>query len=229
MNKTKKDYLSVIYNEKDRPFTNYPDKLTRHLVEIFNLEKQMKLLDVGCGRGEFLKGFINIGLDCYGIDQSEAAKKFCPEANIKVSDIQNYDFPYDDNCFDVIFSKSVIEHFYYPEKIVKEIYRILKPGGIVITLTPDWHYNYRMFYEDYTHRTPFIDTSLKDIFLIHHFNEVKVEKFKQLPILWKKNLILLVISELTRIILPNIFKKYFKWVKFSKEIMLICIARKPIE
>ena len=56
--------------------------------------------------------------------------------------------------FDVIYSKSVIEHFYYPEKILKEAYRVLKPGGIIITLTPDWEFIYKSFYEDFTHRTP---------------------------------------------------------------------------
>ena len=42
MNKIKKDYLSVIYNEIDRPFTDYPNKLTSYLVTHFNLQKNMK-------------------------------------------------------------------------------------------------------------------------------------------------------------------------------------------
>ena len=61
--------------------------------------------------------------------------------------------------FDVIFSKSLVEHFYYPEKIYQEMHRVLKNGGIIITMTPDWEINYKTFYEDYTHRTPFSKTN----------------------------------------------------------------------
>ena len=98
----------------------------------------------------------------------------------KICNLENELLPFKDGYFDIVFSKSVIEHFYYPEKIFKEVFRVLKPGGKVITLTPDWTYNYKIFYEDYTHRTPFMYESLRDIQLINGFIEVQVEFFYQL-------------------------------------------------
>ena len=76
-----------------------------------------------------------------------------PEAEILQSDLRNEPLPYEDNSFDYVFSKSVLEHFYYPEELVQEIFRILKPGGLVITMVPDWVSVYKTFYDDYTHHT----------------------------------------------------------------------------
>ena len=227
MKKKNKDYLSVIYNEDDKPFTKYPADLTKYLTEYYSIDPNSKLLDIGCGRGEFLDGFSKCGLNCFGVDQFNHAENYFPKTKLKISDLENEKLPYDDNYFDVVFSKSVIEHFYYPEKLIKEILRVLKPNGKVLTLTPDWEYNYVNFYEDYTHRTPFTIKSLKDIFLIHNFKDVEVSRFKQLPILWHKNKILSLLSEFTRILSPNFLKNKSKWVRFSKEIMLISIAYKP--
>ena len=225
MNK-KNNYLSVIYNEKDKPLTNYPNKLTNYLFQKYNLKKTMKLLDVGCGRGEFLQGFINCGLKGYGLDQFDTAKKYSPKALIKVINLEKEKFPYVDNTFDVVFSKSVLEHFYRPEEIIKEFYRVLKPNGIIITMCPDWYYNYRIYFEDFTHRTPFMKSSLRDLKLMSGFKDVEVKYFRQLPIIWNYP-ILTIISELTRVLTPNFLKRYNKWIRFSKEIMLLSSARKP--
>jgi len=133
-----RDYVAVVYNKEDKPFTAYPDLLARYLVTRYELSKGIEILDLGCGRGEFLRGCIRCGLTGYGVEQSSIAKSICPEAEILQADLENEPLPYDDNSFDVVFSKSVLEHFYYPEKLVKEIYRIIKPGGLVITMVPDW-------------------------------------------------------------------------------------------
>ena len=178
-----RDYVAVIYNEEDRPFTQYPDKLARYLTTRYKLLKGSKILDLGCGRGEFLRGFIRCGLNGYGIDRSSIAKTICPEAEILHSNLENEPLPYADNSFDTVFSKSVLKHFYYPEKLVMEIYRVVIPGGLVITMVPDWEAIYKTLYDDYTHRTPFTTNSLKDIFVISGFDDVKVEKFRQLPFL----------------------------------------------
>jgi SAM-dependent methyltransferase len=222
-----RDYVSVVYSEKERPLTKYPDQLARYLVNRYGLSGGKKILDLGCGRGEFLRGFIRCGLEGHGTDQSLKARELCPEATIIQTDLEGNTVPFGDDSFDYVFCKSVLEHFYYPEKIVQEIFRILRPGGMAITMVPDWKSTRNIsFYDDYTHRTPFTLISLRDIFFIHGFNSVCVELFRQLPILWNMPW-LSPISKLTALLMPNALSSRSKFVRFSKEIMLLCTARKP--
>lgn len=227
MSANHRDYVDVVYNEQDRPLTSYPDKLARYLFDRYGVKAGQSLLDIGCGRGEFLRGFIACGVQGFGVDRSRAAQKYCPQADLRTADLESSPLPYDDNFFDVVYSKSVIEHFYYPEKLVQEMFRVLKPGGLAITLCPDWEFNYRIYFEDYTHRTPFMQSSLRDIQLVHGFDNINVERFRQLPILWRSGGALLPAAELTRILAPSFIKPYSKWVRFSKEIMLLSSATKP--
>lgn len=229
MNKNWHDYVDVVYNEADRPLTGYPQQLASYLFNRYGIKKGIKFLDIGCGRGEFLKGFINCGVNGYAVDQSSAAKKYCPEAELRNSDLENDGIPYPENFFDVVYSKSVIEHFHYPERLVREMYRVLKPGGLAITLCPAWEYNYRIYFEDYSHRTPFMLESLRDIQLIHGFENVKVEFFRQLPSTWHGfSLLTIPMAEITRLLLPSALKRRSKWIRFSKEIMLLASSLKPI-
>ncbi len=228
MSAANRDYVDVVYNEKDRPLTTYPEKLARYLSDRYGIKSGRKLLDIGCGRGEVLRGFIKCGAEGFGVDRSRAVEKYCPEAEIRIADLENDSLPFEDDFFDVIYSKSVIEHFYYPERIVQEMYRVLKPGGMAITLCPDWQFNYRIYFEDYTHRTPFMQSSLRDIQLIHGFESVRVERFRQLPLLWGAWRWLLPAAELTRLLTPSFLRSYSKWVRFSKEIMLLSSATKPL-
>ena len=59
------DYVEVLYDEKLKPFTDYPNKLSNYIYNTNNMKPNDKFLELGCGRGEFLKGFSNLGLDCY--------------------------------------------------------------------------------------------------------------------------------------------------------------------
>ena len=232
MKNNKFDYVQVIYDEGKKPLTSYPYHLSKYIFERYKLKKNQKILDIGCGRGEFLKGFIKCGLVGHATDQSDTVLKYLPEIIFKKSDIENDGIPYPDNFFDIVYSKSVIEHFYYPEKLVEEMFRVLKPGGIAITLCPSWEYNFRDYFEDYTHRTPFMKTSLKDIQVMHGFKNVKVEYFRQLPFIWNRKY-LLFLAEISRIIIPNFLynsssvNPINKWIRFSKEIMLLSSSRKP--
>ena len=218
----------MTYNETDHPFTEYPAKLTKHLVERFIFPKGSTILEVGCGRGEFLKGFMDCGLVGHGIDLSPIASGYFPEVQLKIVDLETNKIPYDDGYFDIVYSKSVIEHFYYPESLVSEMFRVLRPGGTLLALTPDWDINYRMFYCDYTHRTPFTTESLRDLLLVQQFSDVSVKKFRQLPAVWKYPVALLPLTELTRWFTPRLLKPHSKWIRFSKEIMLLASATKPV-
>src|SRR3989338_2335534 len=95
-----------------------------------HLPKHKKTLDAGCGQGLLVEEFKRRGHDIVGIDAfygSEYVKK----ANILQSG-------YKENTFDVILCLDVIEHFplLEQEKLIKELVRITKPGGIIIWSIP---------------------------------------------------------------------------------------------
>jgi ubiquinone/menaquinone biosynthesis C-methylase UbiE len=222
----KKDYARVVYNEQDIPLTSYPQKLVNYLIEKYELKAGDNLLELGPARGDFIKEFYKKKLNIYGVDISDYAKEYCPEIKFKNADLEKENIPFDDNFFDVVYTKSFVEHFYYPEKIFSEIFRVLKPGGKIITLTPHWKYMYKYFYEDYSHRTPFTIESLDYIQKTCGFSNIQTLNFRQLPLIWNFK-ILIFLAEFTRIFLPDYLSKKFKWVRFSKEVMLLSKAEKP--
>lgn len=217
------DYLKIVYNEQNKPYTDYPKQLAKYIFDTFNMQEKNTLLEIGCGRGEMLQNFKELGLTVEGTDLSPEAPNFQKEITIKVSNIEEESLPYADNTFDIIYSKSVLEHLYYPERYMKEAYRVLKPNGIILTLVPDWEANYKTYFDDYTHRTPFTKVSLNDILKIHNFKDVNVYKFRQLPLLWKYP----VLNYLSAAISPFVpTRTNIKFLKWSKAIMLVSCATK---
>lgn len=57
--------------------------------------------------------------------------------------------PFEENCFDLAFSDYVLEHVEFPEPFLKEVYRVLKPGGIFFFRTPN-RYHYVSLIAQYT-------------------------------------------------------------------------------
>lgn len=217
------DYLKVVYSEQERPHTSYPEKLAKYLFDRFNMKPGLKLLEAGCGRGDVLKGFQSLGLDVYGLDISETAIELNKGINIEIADLEKEKMPYNDNTFDIVYSKSLLEHFYYPERYINEAFRVLKPGGMLLTLVPDWEANYKKYFDDYTHRTPFTKVSLTNICKINNFTDVNVFKFRQLPIVWKYP----VINYLCAMVAPFVpIRTKNKFLFWSKEIMLIGYGKK---
>ena len=143
--------------------------------------------------------------------------------HIKQVDIEQNPLPYNDNYFDVVYSKSLIEHLWEPDNYLNEANRILKPGGKIITLVPDWEVQFKTYFDDFTHRTPFTKVSLNDIYLMSDYENIRVIKFRQLPIVWRLpflNLFCAVIAPLVPIRTSN------KFFKHSRELMLIGYGEK---
>jgi len=186
-NKDRIDYLDVEYSENEKPLTNFPFDLAKYLVDRFHLEKGSKVLDIGCGRCEVLSAFTKLGLDISGIDASERIRDFAPKtiSKLEILDFSKENIPFDDDEFDVIFTKSVIEHVSDPTHLMKEILRILKPGGIFISLTPEWTSQMKTFYDDPTHIHPYQPKGLKDLFILSEFKDVHSEIFYYHELLWK--------------------------------------------
>src|SRR4051812_4527346 len=104
------NYLDVRYSESARPYTEYPGQLSEHLSrEYLAGYRGSKLLDLGCGRGEFLHGFARQGFDAVGIDRSRPSQPRFSEPVIE-GDYERAGLPFADGEFSVLFSKSVFEH-----------------------------------------------------------------------------------------------------------------------
>jgi ubiquinone/menaquinone biosynthesis C-methylase UbiE len=95
-----------------------------------------KAMDIGCATGPLVKAFLDTGIEAYGVDTSEWATKNSPVASrLLWLDVDKDDVPFPDEFFDLVTMKFVIEHLYRPEKILKEIFRVLKPGGYLYIMT----------------------------------------------------------------------------------------------
>jgi len=178
-----RSYLEVVYDEKRTPKSGYPDKLANYLCKRSGLEKGDKFLEIGPGRGDFLLAFKRLGLNCYGVD-IEVNPNLSKEVEVKSGDVERDKLPYADSEFDVVYHKSLIEHMDSPDNLMREAYRVLKPGGKVIVLTPDWVSQMKVFYEDITHKRPYDQTAVRDALAMGGFRNIVVERFHQLPIVW---------------------------------------------
>lgn len=214
------NYLNIAYNFKEKPYTDYPYKLCRYLLRRFNMKKGDKILDAGCGRGDFTKGFKDLDLRAYGLDIEDAKSELLKGIEVKYADIEKDKFPFASNTLDFVFSKSVIEHLKIPDNFIKEIYRVLKPGGRAIIMTPDWQSQMKIFYNDYTHVHPYTKIGLESLLKIFGFKDVSSEIFYQLPILWKFPC-LKIFSRLLQIFGPvkKIHKN--KFIRWSRELMVL--------
>lgn len=175
-------YLSVVYNETRTPITGYPDQLVGYLMKRFGLKPGEHILELGCGRGDFISAFKRAGLHCSGVDLEQHN---ISGVETKKCDLSKDPLPFEDESFDIVYHKSVIEHLYQPNHIMNETCRVLKKGGKLIFLTPDWERQLKIFYEDITHCRPYNVTSIRDTLSMWGLNDVSSEKFYQYPLFWR--------------------------------------------
>jgi SAM-dependent methyltransferase len=219
------DYVSVQYDTKRRPITSYPAKLARKLVKDHHLPVAAKLLEIGVGRPDVLIGFRSQGLEVFGCDISKVSEIACNKEKIpfKYVNLDKGRLPYKNELFDVVYSKSVIEHMLDPLSFVTESFRILKPGGVLLILTPDWEVNYKTFFDDFTHVRPMSRRSMNLLLSMLDPTELNIYRFRQLPVTWRYPL-MNTLSALIAPFVPVTAKKpFFRW---SRELMLVGFARK---
>lgn len=117
----------------------------------------LRVLEVACGRGGFLKRLSKAGARAYGMDFSFAAVRLAkaktldtdPPVPACVVQGDAHALPFPDGVFDVIISCETIEHLPYPEKAVGEFYRVARPGALLYLTTPNY-LNFMGLYEIYS-------------------------------------------------------------------------------
>lgn len=99
------------------------------------------VLDIGCGHGDFMKPVYDKTPHVYGIDPDQSALDKNTFIKNKIVGVVEK-LPYENNFFDIVVSAWVLEHLANPKEAFEEIFRVLKPSGKVVFLTPNaWNYN----------------------------------------------------------------------------------------
>lgn len=97
-----------------------------------------RVLDVGCGVGQVVGSLVSKGINAFGVDVSrpnvERAIKVCPQCQV----YDGHHIPFDSGYFDTVGSFNVLEHVDKPEEFIKELIRVVMPGGHVVVSTPNF-------------------------------------------------------------------------------------------
>jgi 2-polyprenyl-3-methyl-5-hydroxy-6-metoxy-1,4-benzoquinol methylase len=137
------DYEYNDFSTKPDP-PHQPMYLDKIISTISSLGDGAKVLDAGCGDGNFAQNVSQFGYDVFGIDLSDSGIKIAKERGCGNF---HYGSLYDPLCspfgieyFDCIYSVEVIEHLYSPKIFSERLFSAVKPGGLVIITTPYWGY-----------------------------------------------------------------------------------------
>lgn len=133
-----------------------------------------KVLDIGCGLGEFLELYKNSS----GIDVNPYSVNYCKEKGLDAKVGSVYKIPFKNKSFDGIFCLCLLEHLKKPQTAVKEMYRILKPNGKLILIVP----TECGFRRDKTHIKFWDKDNIKG--LLEKFN-FKIEDMRHFPFPFK--------------------------------------------
>jgi len=113
----------------------FHDSLYRDLI-LEHLRPGQRLLDAGCGRYMKFCKDLSSTADVFGIDLESTLETdnrtapFGVRGNLDV-------LPFASNSFDMVISRSVVEHLEDPGRVFREFCRVLRPGGKVVIITPN--------------------------------------------------------------------------------------------
>ncbi|MEM1884782.1 MAG: class I SAM-dependent methyltransferase [Candidatus Jordarchaeales archaeon] len=135
------------YFEKKYKYSKKKEAVQRHYLNILswadrNMEgrvlngKGKRALDVGCAYGFVVELLSRIGYDAVGVDISSYAVRRGRKAGLLLEADAGH-LPFAGNTFDLVTCFAVLEHLLNLEKALREIARVMKPGGIIVVTTPN--------------------------------------------------------------------------------------------
>jgi ubiquinone/menaquinone biosynthesis C-methylase UbiE len=146
------------------------------------------ILDVGCGQSPY-KFLLKSDIKYFGIDIVDAEK--FDYQNSEITPFNGQDIPFEDAKFDGIICTEVLEHVEQYQKLIDEMYRVMKPGASGIITIP-WSARYHYIPYDFFRYTP---SSLKTMF--RKFEKIKIKNrgtdianiANKVIVLWFRNLL----------------------------------------
>jgi O-antigen chain-terminating methyltransferase len=151
------------------------------LAEFKKHRPNSRLIDLGCGRGEFLKITTELSIDSLGIDTNEDMLALASQFDLKLENAEALEYlaKQEDNSFDIVTAFHLVEHFELSHlvRVTNEIKRVVRPGGLIILETPNPEniiVSTCNFYMDMTHVRPLPPQLLKFIFKDLQFNYINL-------------------------------------------------------
>jgi len=106
----------------------------------FPLEEGAAILDFGCGAGDLVQKMRDAGYQAYGCDISFTPGKYVDrlsqQGSLRIVPTDDYRLPFEDDTFDLVSSDQVLEHVQDHDEALREILRVLKPGGVSLNVYP---------------------------------------------------------------------------------------------
>lgn len=129
---TKKGLINKVYHLV-RFYQFYKKK---KVIKISSNIKKGRILDIGCGAGDFLKYMASSGWDVDGVETDKGAR-IIAEKKIGRKIEEKIDVLSEENKYDVISMWHVLEHVYNVEKYLKKVNKLLKNNGVLIVGVPN--------------------------------------------------------------------------------------------
>jgi SAM-dependent methyltransferase len=97
-----------------------------------------RILEIGCGRGLLLNALSHLGHECHGTERSDlAAVRARKNVGIRVYTQPLEECPLKENSFDAVILWHVLEHLESPKTILKHLFKLTKPQGLLIIEVPN--------------------------------------------------------------------------------------------
>ncbi|HVG38014.1 MAG TPA: methyltransferase domain-containing protein [Pyrinomonadaceae bacterium] len=163
-------------------------RLRVHLATLTEAGVGADVLDLGCGRGEWLELLGDNQISAKGVDLNRVFVEECRTLNLDVSeqDAVAYLRSLADDTLGAVTSFHLIEHLPFETlvEMIDEILRVLRPGGVVIFETPNpenFSVGSYFFYTDPTHRNPLPSQTMRFVMESRGFSQIQVSKLHPAP------------------------------------------------
>ncbi len=178
----------INYYAFEEQFRGSRDHIQQHQKVFLDYFKDCKnVLDIGCGRGEFLELARQKDIGAKGIDVDEDMVNFCKSKgfNVELKDAIEALQSMEDKSLDGIFISQVVEHL-APNYLIKMLHlcnKKLKYGFylIVETVNPLSFFSFTNFYIDFTHIKPVHPETLKFLLSAVNFREIETKFISPVP------------------------------------------------
>jgi SAM-dependent methyltransferase len=146
---------------------------------------RLKLLDIGCGKGDFLEKHRKDFASVTGVDFDSEAIKMAKAKGLEVycMEIDKFLDSFTQSRFDIITIRHVLEHVEEPSKLIESVRKVLSPGGLVVVSVPNADFKLvrpednKIFLYPPHHLTLWSTASLKNLFELHRYEVCKMDSF----------------------------------------------------